>query len=97
MRSARDRINSRKYYFLADSADNAERDIWYDPETLEQHTESFMDLFYKAQNVALETIEDVNKHLYDGNPLTNSLILNNTSYNTGINCDLGQHFTRIRN
>lgn len=76
---------------------NAERDIWYDPETLEQHTESFMDLFYEAQNIALETIEDVNKHLYDGKPLTNSLILNNTSYNTGINCDLGQHFTRIRN
>ncbi|MCR5788151.1 MAG: zinc dependent phospholipase C family protein [Bacilli bacterium] len=76
---------------------NSERDIWFDPETLEQHTESFMDLFYKAQNVALETIDDVNKHLYDGKPLTNPLILNNTSYNTGINCELGQHFARIRN
>lgn len=75
---------------------NLDRDIWYDPETLKQHTESFMDLFVKAIEVALETIEDVNKYLYDGKPLRNSLILNNTSYNTGINCDLGQHFTRVR-
>jgi len=69
---------------------------WYNPETLELHTESFEELFDKAKDVALETIKDVNRYLYDGKPLDNSLILNNTSYNTGINCDLGQHFRRVR-
>ena len=75
---------------------NLERKIWYDPETLEPHTESFDDLFNKAFEATLELINDVNKHLYEGKTLKNPLILNNTSYNTGINCDFGQHFTRIR-
>ena len=75
---------------------NHEHGVWFNPETLEESRESFDDLFDKAKEVSLETIEDVNRYLYDDKPLTNPLILNNTSYNTGINCDLGQHFYRIR-
>ena len=75
---------------------NSERDIWYNPETQKMYTDSFFDLFIKAKDVALETIEDVNKHLYDGELLTNSLIICDTSYNTGISCALGQHYSRVR-
>lgn len=75
---------------------NNRREVWYNPETLDPFTDSFADLFEKSVDISLETINDVNKYLYDGEPLKNSLILNNTSYNTGINCDLGQHFSRVR-
>lgn len=89
-------IVSRKNTSRVEKYINSERGIWYNPETLEMCNDSFFDLFIKAKDVALETIEDVNKHLYDGKLLTNELIICDTSYNTGISCDFGQHFNRVR-
>ena len=44
----------------------------------------------RASELLLETITDVNNYIYLDKPLTNRLILNNTSYLTGLPCELGQ-------
>ena len=75
---------------------NLEHDIWYNPETNQRHTESFDDLWYLASKVSLDTIKDVNDFLYFDKPLTNSLILNDTSYNTGLSCDRGQTLKYVK-
>ena len=89
-------IISRKNNSRVEDYINSERGIWYNPETLEMFNDSFFDLFIKAKDISLETIEDVNRYLYDDRLLTTPFIICNISYNTGINCDLGQHFKRIR-
>ncbi len=70
---------------------NLEHDIWYNPETGVAYTLSFDDLFERANEVLLETINDVNNYLYYDKPLNNSIILNNTSYLTGLPCGFGQN------
>ena len=75
---------------------NLERNPWYNPEIGSQYTDSFDDLWDKSKEISLETIEDVNKYLYQDQPLKNSLINNNTSFNTGLPCELGQSLTYIK-
>jgi len=75
---------------------NLEHDIWYNPETGEELKASFDDLWNKATEVGLETIEDVNRYLYGDKELNNSLILNNTSFNTGLPCETGQSLKYIK-
>ena len=67
---------------------NKERTIWYNPFTLESHKESLNELWNKSVELFLQTIEDVNKYLYDGRELRNSLVNQNISYDTGIDCNI---------
>lgn len=70
--------------------------IWRNPETNERRTESFMDLWDKSMVESIETIEDVNRYLYDGKPLNNFYIDCDISYNTGLPCSEGQKYTYAR-
>ena len=69
---------------------NLEHHLWLNPETSEKHYESFDNLWDKASEIALETIQDVNMYLYQDKYLNNSFINNDTSYNTGLPCKEGQ-------
>ena len=69
---------------------NLEHNLWLDPETGEEHYESFDNLWEKASEVALETIQDVNMYLYKDKSLKNPIINRDTSFNTGLPCKEGQ-------
>ena len=75
---------------------NKNREIWYNPETGELYNSSFDDLWEKSMEVALETIDDVNAYLYQDKELKNKLILNDTSWNTGLSCKKGQKLKFIK-
>lgn len=75
---------------------NLNNDIWYNPETGEVCDESFDNLWDKACEVALETISDVNKYLYQDKSIRNPIILNDTSFNTGIPCSEGQKLKYLK-
>ena len=75
---------------------NLEHDVWYNPETGEKSTNSFDDLWQRAIEVSLETINDANNFLYKDKNITNPLILNNTSYDTGLPCSAGQSLKYIK-
>ena len=64
---------------------NTDRDSWYNPFSLEEHHESLNELWNKSVELYMQIIEDVNKYLYDGKELKNSLIDNDLSYDTGLN------------
>ena len=75
---------------------NLEHDIWLNPETGEESRASFDNLWEKASEVALETIQDVNLYLYQDKKLKNPIILNDTSFNTGLPCNKGQTFKYVK-
>ncbi len=75
---------------------NLEHDIWLNPETKEVYSDSFDDLWEKANEVSLETIRDVNEYLYGDKQLQNKIILNNISYNTGFPCEIGQSHQYVK-
>ena len=75
---------------------NLKHNIWTNPETGEELRASFDDLWKKAVEISLETISDVNKYLYQDKQLTNPLILNDTSYNTGLPCENGQSLKYVK-
>lgn len=75
---------------------NLNNDVWYNPETGEKHTESFDNLWDKACEVALETIDDVNRYLYQNKNIINPIILNDISFNTGLPCHEGQKLKYIK-
>ena len=75
---------------------NLEHNIWINPETNEELKDSFDDLWKRSIEVALETIDDVNKFVYGDKELTNPLILNDTSYNTGLPCEKGQSLQYVK-
>ncbi len=83
-------ISFHKDYKVALPYLNINHDLWVDPETGEKHYESFDNLWNKATEVALETIEDVNLYLYQDKGLKNRIIDNDTSFNTGHPCKEGQ-------
>lgn len=83
-------ISFHKDYKVALPYLNINHDLWVDPETGEKHYESFDNLWNKATEVALETIEDVNLYLYQDKRLKNRIIDNDTSFNTGQPCKEGQ-------
>ena len=71
---------------------NLDHNVWRDPITGEEHTESFDDLWEKSIMLLLEAIEDVNKYLYFDLPLKNRYISANASYNTGYPCAKEERF-----
>lgn len=75
---------------------NLDNDSWYNPETGELKNDSFDDLWKKSKEVSLETIEDVNKYLYNDKMIINPYISNDISYNTGLPCEDGQHFKYVK-
>ncbi len=75
---------------------NNEKKEWRNPETGEKNNYSFDELWDKSILVSLDTINDVNNYLYNGKELTNELIMNNTSYNTGLDCEKGQTLKYVK-
>jgi hypothetical protein len=69
---------------------NLNNGLWLDPETEEKHYESFDNLWNKASEVALETIQDVNMYLYQDKNIKNPIINDDLSFNTGLPCEEGQ-------
>lgn len=67
---------------------NSDREKWLDPITGEEHAESINELWNEAVSRYIETIDDVNKYLYDDKPLKNRFIESNLSYDTAQNCDV---------
>ncbi len=66
------------------------------PITGDEYHESFDDLWRESLTVASELIEDVNNYLYLDKPLTNCLITNNISYNTGFPCCDKEEFKYVK-
>ena len=66
---------------------NRERNTWLHPFNGEKHKESLNELWNNSVALYIETIEDVNKYLYDDKPLKCRLIDSNSSYDTAINCE----------
>ena len=75
---------------------NLNKEVWYNPETGEENKQSFDDLWKRSIEVALETIEDVNRYLYKDKELTNKMIMDDTSFNTGLPCEKGQFLKYIK-
>ncbi|MBP5407713.1 MAG: zinc dependent phospholipase C family protein [Bacilli bacterium] len=69
---------------------NLNHELWLNPETGEESYESFDNLWERANEIALETIQDVNMYLYQDKKLKNPIIMNDTSFNTGLPCNKGQ-------
>ena len=69
---------------------NLEHDIWYNPETCEEVTSSFDDLWKESISLSQEVISDVNGFLYSDKPLTNKIITGNICANTGLPCEVPQ-------
>ena len=83
-------ISYHKDYKVALPYLNLEHKLWLNPETGEESYASFDNLWDKASEVALETIQDVNMYLYQDKSLRNPIINNDTSFNTGLPCKEGQ-------
>lgn len=66
---------------------NKERKKWLHPINGEEHHESLRELWNNSVALYIETIEDVNKYLYDGQPLRSILLESNSSYDTALDCD----------
>ena len=75
---------------------NLEHEMWYNPETGEAYRDSFDDLWKKSIEISFEIIHDVNRYLYGDGKLTNSYILNNVSFNTGLPCENGQSLQYVK-
>lgn len=83
-------ISYHKDYKVALPYLNNNHELWLNPETGEKHYESFDNLWTKATEVALETIQDVNLYLYQDKSIKNKIIEGDISFNTGLPCDRGQ-------
>ena len=66
---------------------NKEKKTWLHPINGEKHNESLRELWNNSVALYLETIEDVNKYLYDGKPLRSKILESNSSYDTALDCD----------
>ncbi len=75
---------------------NSENGVWCNPETSEEYSYSFDELWDQSLEVSEETIDDVNNYLYNDKPLQNRIILDDTSYNTGMPCSKGQRLRFIK-
>lgn len=75
---------------------NLENDLWINPETGDISTESFDDLWNKSFEVAYQMYDDINNYIFLGRSLSNNLICNNISFNTGLPCEQGQKYTYVR-
>jgi hypothetical protein len=75
---------------------NLEHDIWYNPETGEEYTKSFDDLWDESIETSKEVIYDINNFLYDDKPLNNRIITGDLSANTGLPCKVKQKLKYIK-
>ena len=75
---------------------NLDNEMWFDPETGVIRFESFDDLWDKATEVSLETIEDANNFIYKDIPTTNPFLNDNLTYDTGFPCEQGQTLQYIK-
>ena len=75
---------------------NKSKEKWFNPETREEYKSSFDELWDNSIELSLETINDVNNYLYRDAALNNRLILDDTSYNTGMPCNQGQKLKYIK-
>lgn len=73
----------RIYPFL-----NKDRDVWYNPFSLEDYHESINEIWNKSVELYLEVIEDVNSYLYDNKELKSSILDKDLSYDTGLPSDI---------
>ena len=76
---------------------NEENLTYTNPVTGEKHCESFIELYYKSIDMALDAIIKANKYLYSTSSIS---ILNNVftglSYDTGVDCTLGKKMIYVR-
>ena len=75
---------------------NLDNKTWFNPETGEEYSASFDDLWDKSIDDSLETIDDINGYLYKDKKLSNRFISNDISFNTGLPCSDGQSFQYIK-
>ena len=75
---------------------NLDNEMWFDPESGVIRFESFDDLWDKATEVSLETIEDANNFVYKDIPTTNPFLNDNLTYDTGLPCEQGQTLQYVK-
>ena len=77
---------------------NENHDIYQNPVTGEIHRESFLELYFKAIDMTLDAIKEVNKYLYSQNISLSSLekTFMDISYDAGVECSLGRKFIYTR-
>lgn len=63
---------------------NMDRDVWYNPFTLESHKESIDEIWNKSIELYMQVIEEVNEYLYGNKEYKISIIDNDLSYDTGL-------------
>lgn len=70
---------------------NESHEIYTNPVTGEKHRESFMELYEKSIDMAIDAIKKVNNYLYNDTSI-NSLLTSfkDLSYDTGVPCSLGK-------
>ena len=66
---------------------NLARERWSNPVSGEKHNESVDELWNNAVSDYLETIDAINKFLYDGEPLKETTINSDLSYDTSLPCE----------
>ena len=66
---------------------NRERKTWFHPINGERHNESLRELWNNSVSTYIETIEEVNKYLYDGRAFKCRMIDSNYSYDTALSCE----------
>jgi len=77
---------------------NSNNAIFTNPITGVCQNDSFVELYYKAIDMTLSAINEVNKYLYSGYSIDNLLnVFKNLSYDTGVDCSLGKEFLYVRN
>ena len=74
--------NTKIYPYL-----NEEKDLWLDPITGEKHLESIQEIWNNSVYLYIDTIEKINKYLYDDKSLNISILKKNLSYDTAHPCD----------
>lgn len=69
---------------------NTDKKVWCDPISREKHSESFLELFDEACESSKEIMESVDDVVYGNKPLSSvNSIFDNSSYDTGIPCEIG--------
>ena len=71
---------------------NQQRELWLNPITGENHYESIQEIWNNSVMLFIETIEEVNKHLYDDKPLDSEILLSNLSYDTALDSQIKKKF-----
>ena len=66
---------------------NKERKTWFHPINGEEHHESLRELWNNSVALYIETIEAVNRFLYDDKELKSELLDSNSSYDTALDCN----------